>query len=107
MTRIFVRKRRYAGPGTKRPQFTVVAVEGGELAFVRPHLRTSELEYLAAAVGAEVVYLPLGQDEEGEGGPGHRHHHEGEGEEGEHGEGHHHHHHHHGDEPCEGEDKED
>jgi hypothetical protein len=87
-----------------------VAVEGSELTFVSSHLRTSELEYLAAAVGAEIVYLPMGQDEEGEGGPGHRHHHEGESEEGEHGESHHHHHHHdddHDDEPCEGEDKAD
>jgi hypothetical protein len=34
-----------------------VAVEGRDLTFFRPSLRRKELEQVAEAVGAEVVYL--------------------------------------------------
>jgi len=64
--RIFVRQRRHAGPGAARPQFAVVAVEGdNNLTFYRPWLRKSELEFLAEAVGAEIITLPAGGEGEG------------------------------------------
>jgi len=81
MTRIFVRNRRRAAPGTGRPQFTVVAVEGGDLTFVRSHFRKSELAHLAESVGAEVVHLPMGQGEQEGGGQRHRRRDKGEGRE--------------------------
>jgi hypothetical protein len=56
MARIFVRQRRHAGPGTGRPRFAVVAVEG-DLTFLRPWLRRAELENIAQVTGAELVYL--------------------------------------------------
>jgi len=61
MSKIFVRERRNVGEGAGRPRFAVVAVEGVDLKITTPHLRKSELEALAAAVGAEVVYLPRGE----------------------------------------------
>ena len=107
MSRIFVRKRRHSGPGAGRPQFAVVAVEGAELTFYRPYLRRSELEALAEAIGAEVVYLPAGSEEGGGGDEEHRgryhhHHPRGEGRWGEECRGHYHHHHH-----CEEREAED
>jgi len=66
MNRIFVRQRRHAGPGVARPRFAVVAVEG-ELHFLRPWLRQAELEHIAQATGAEVVYLPGPDRERGRG----------------------------------------
>ena len=77
MARIFVRQRQCAGPGTGRPQFAVVAVEGSDLTFIRSHLRKSELEYLSEAVGAELVYLPMGKEEREGDDRWHRHYKEG------------------------------
>jgi hypothetical protein len=71
MGKIFVRKRRRAQPGTRQPQFAVVAVAGVDVTFYRRSLRTSELEALGEALGAEIVHLPRGEGEgEGEGEPG-------------------------------------
>lgn len=64
MARIFVRERRNAKKGSKRPRFAVVAVEGTDLQVYRPHIRRGELEALAAALGAEIVYLPAGEGSE-------------------------------------------
>lgn len=58
MPRIFVRVRRNANKGSKRPRFAVVAVQGADLRVYRPHVRRGELEALAAALEAEIVYLP-------------------------------------------------
>jgi hypothetical protein len=73
MSKIFVRERRHIGQGAGRPRFALVAVEGANLKVLAPHLRKSELEALAAAVEAEVIYLPRGekageQETGGEGG---------------------------------------
>jgi len=61
MSKIFVRERQHVGQGAGRPRFAVVAVEGNDLKIYIPHIRKIELEQLAEAVGAEVVYLPRGE----------------------------------------------
>jgi hypothetical protein len=77
MAKIFVRERHHVGQGAGRPRYVVVAVEGTDLKVYTPHIRKIELEKLAEAVGAEVVFLPrgeqAGQRSEGEGGRGRRH----------------------------------
>ena len=71
MSRIFVRERQNVGQGAGRPRFAVVAIEGTDLKIYTQHIRKIELEKLAEAVGAEVVYLPrgdkAGEQEHGEG----------------------------------------
>jgi hypothetical protein len=69
MARIFVRNRRRVGLGAGQPRFAIVAVEGLDLKIYARHIRRKELEALSAAVGAEVVFLP-GGDEGGEDQPG-------------------------------------
>lgn len=68
MAKIFVRERRHVGKGAGKPRFAVVAVEGSNLKVYAPHLRKSELDSLASACEAEIVYLPRGEktDKEGE-----------------------------------------
>jgi hypothetical protein len=61
VSKIFVRERRRAGTGTGQPRFRVVAVYQSELRFDVPHLRRTELEQIAAAAGAEIVYLTRGE----------------------------------------------
>ena len=77
MSKIFVRERRQIRRGAGKPRFAVVAVEGPELKVFLPHIRKAELEALAGAVGAEIVYLPrgekAGEDEGKEGGGRGRH----------------------------------
>jgi hypothetical protein len=71
MSKIFVRERQNVGQGAGRPRFAVMAVEGTDLKIYTQHIRKIELEKLAEAVGAEVVYLPrgekAGEQEHGEG----------------------------------------
>ena len=55
--KIFCRERRKVGEGEKRPLFRVVAVSDVDLKVYASHLRKKELEQIAQAVGAEVVYL--------------------------------------------------
>jgi hypothetical protein len=66
MSKIFVRERRHIGQGAGRPRFAIVAVEGADLKVYAPHIRKTELENLAVAVGAEIVYLPRGEKASGE-----------------------------------------
>jgi hypothetical protein len=61
MSRIFVRERTQVGKGDKKPRFALVAAEGVDLDLFTMHVRKSELDALAAAIGAEVVYLPRGE----------------------------------------------
>jgi len=76
MGKIFVRERQHVGQGAGRPRFAVVAVENVDLKIYSPHIRKIELEKLAEAVGAEIIYLPRGEQagegEEQEGGHGRR-----------------------------------
>jgi hypothetical protein len=72
MTKIFVRERRHAGRGAGRPRFAIVAVQG-DLKVFRSRVRRAELEAIAADTGAELIYLPRGEQgaaPEGEGGRG-------------------------------------
>ena len=82
MSRIFVRERLKVGRGEGKPRFVVSATEGLDLKIYTIHLRKTELDALAEAVGAEIVYLPRGEDsgedewqEKGGGGKKHRHRH--------------------------------
>ena len=62
--KIFCRERAKVGEGKMQPQYRVIAVAGADLAFSGPHFRKNELEQIAQAVGAEIVYL---SQERGEG----------------------------------------
>jgi hypothetical protein len=74
MSKIFVRERRQVGAGTGQPRLRVVASEGLDMRIYVPHMRRVELEQLATAVGAEIVYLSRGEQEgDLEHGRGHRH----------------------------------
>jgi hypothetical protein len=79
MAKIFVRERARVGKGEGLPRFAIVGVHGSDLKFFQLHVRKSELDAIAQAVGAEVVMLPRGTGEnagEGSGG-GQRQHHRG------------------------------
>jgi hypothetical protein len=65
MSKIFVRERRQIGPGAGQPRFRIVASEGLDMRVYVPHMRRVELEELAAAAGAEIVYLARGDQEGG------------------------------------------
>ena len=64
MSKIFVRERRHAGRGTGRPRFAIVAVQGADLKVFSSRVRRTELETLAAEIGADIVYLPRGEQGE-------------------------------------------
>ena len=70
MSKIFVRQRRHVGEGAGRPRFTVVAVLGADLHIYKSFVRRAELEKLAAETGAEIIYLPRGEQTGQEGGEG-------------------------------------
>ena len=55
---IFYRERTKVGEGEKKPRFILVAVAGVDLKVFAKHLRKSELEQIAGAVGADLVILP-------------------------------------------------
>ena len=75
MAKIFVRERRGVIEGDARPRYAVVGVQGSDLKFFRPRVRRAEIEAIAEAVGAELVYLPRGEGEHGrEGSEGRRRH---------------------------------
>lgn len=71
MAKIFVRERTRVKKGEGVPRFAIVGVEGTDLKIFEFHIRKSELDAMAQAVGAEVVMLPRGTGEnagEGSGG---------------------------------------
>ena len=59
MAKIFVRNRRHVRKGTGKPRLTVVAITGLDLQIFTRRIRKKELEALAEAVEAEIVYLPV------------------------------------------------
>jgi hypothetical protein len=82
MSKIFVRYRRHVGQGAGRPRFAIIAVQGTDLRVFQTRVRRAELEKIAAEVGAEIVYLPRGEqagEPEGEAGRGRRRRHPAEG----------------------------
>lgn len=64
MSKIFVRERLKVSRGEGKPRFVVAATEGIDLKIYTIHLRKTELEALAEAAGAEIVYLPRGDESE-------------------------------------------
>jgi hypothetical protein len=71
MAKIFVRERNRIGKGEGLPRFAIVGVEGSDLKFFQLHIRKSELDAIAQAIGAEVVELPRGTGKDaGEGSGG-------------------------------------
>ncbi len=64
MSKVFVRQRRHVGQGAGRPRFAVIAVQGPDIKFKRSFLRRAELEKIAQETGAEIIYLPRGEQAE-------------------------------------------
>lgn len=62
MNKIFVRHRRHTGRGAGRPRFAIVASQGVDLRVYKTRVRRAELEKIAADLGAEIVYLPRGEE---------------------------------------------
>ena len=63
---IFVRERRKVEKGEKKPRFRVIGVSGSDVKVYAKHLRQKELEQIAEATQAQVVYLKAGKEEKGE-----------------------------------------
>ncbi|HNR13186.1 MAG TPA: hypothetical protein PLG17_05825 [Thermodesulfobacteriota bacterium] len=55
--KIFVRERRKVEEGEKKPRFRVVGVSGVDLKLYVEHVRKQELDQIAQAVGADVVFI--------------------------------------------------
>ena len=62
--KIFVRERRKVGEGEKKPRFSVVGVAGTDLKIFAKHVRKMEVEQIAKEIGAQVVILTAGQDDD-------------------------------------------
>jgi len=72
MAKMFVRERMRVGKGEGQPRFAIVGVQGTDLKIFKAHVRRSELEAIAEAVGAEVVHLPQGSGEHAQEDSAHR-----------------------------------
>lgn len=57
--KIFARERRKIERGEKKPRFRVLGVSGSDLKIYVKHMRKKELDQIAAATGAEVIYLKV------------------------------------------------
>lgn len=64
--KIFIRERRKIKEREKKPRFTIVAVAGADVKFESKHIRKMEIELIAEAVNAELVYLEAGKHDEDE-----------------------------------------
>ena len=58
--KIFYRERQKVTEGKKQPRFMLVAVADVNLKVYGKHLRRSELDQIASAVGAELILLSHG-----------------------------------------------
>lgn len=63
MGKIFVRERTKIGKGSGKPRFAIVAVADVDLKVYHSHIRRLELETMAQALSAEIVYLPRGEEQ--------------------------------------------
>ena len=54
---IFYRERLKVGKEEKKPRFIVVAIAGIDMKVYGQHLRKKELELIASAVGAKLVFM--------------------------------------------------
>lgn len=66
-SKIFVRERRKVEKGEKKARFRVIGVSGGDVKLYAKHIRKQELEQIAKAAGADVVYLEIENKGKGEG----------------------------------------
>ena len=64
--KIFYRERLKVGEGEKKPRYIVVAIAGIDMKVYGQHLRKKELEQIAQAVGAELVYMNNEEKEKGD-----------------------------------------
>lgn len=64
--KIFYRDRLKVGEGEKKPRYIVVAIAGIDMKVYGQHLRKKELEQIARAVGAELVYMSNEEKEKGD-----------------------------------------
>lgn len=62
--KIFVRERRKITEGEKKPRFVVVGSAGTDLKIFTKHIRKMEIEEIAKQIGAELVILEAGQEED-------------------------------------------
>lgn len=62
--KIFIRERQQVTEGEKKPRFVVVGVAGTDLRIFTKHIRKMEIEQIANVIGAELVILEAGKDEE-------------------------------------------
>jgi hypothetical protein len=62
--KIFVRERRKITEGEKKPRFVVVGSAGTDLKIFTKHIRKMEIEEIAKQIGAELIILEAGQEEE-------------------------------------------
>lgn len=62
--KIFVRERRKVGEGEKKPRLVVVGTAGTDLKIFTKHIRKMEIEQIAQQIGAELVMLKAGKDDE-------------------------------------------
>jgi hypothetical protein len=62
-SKIFVRERRKVEKGEKKPRFRVLGVSGSDIKIYVKHIRKQELEQLAQATGAEIVYVQVDKKE--------------------------------------------
>jgi len=62
--KIFVRERRKITEGEKKPRFVVVGSAGTDLKIFTKHIRKMEVEEIAKQIGAELVILEAGQEED-------------------------------------------
>jgi len=62
--KIFVRERRKVAEGEKKPRFVVVGAAGTDLKIFTKHIRKMEIEQIAEMIGAELVILEAGKDDE-------------------------------------------
>jgi hypothetical protein len=65
--KIFYRERLKVGEGEKKPRYIVVAIAGIDMKVYGQHLRKKELDQIALAVGAELVYMKNEEKEKDEG----------------------------------------
>jgi hypothetical protein len=64
--KMFYRERTKVGKGEKKPRFILVATAGIDMKVYGQHLRMSELDQIAKAVGAKLVLLKGGEGKQKE-----------------------------------------
>jgi hypothetical protein len=62
--KIFLRERRKITEGEKKPRFVVVGSAGTDLKIFTKHIRKMEIEEIAKQIGAELIILEAGKEEE-------------------------------------------